>query len=263
MQTTPNYQLFIDETGDPDLESPKPYILSGCSIEDFRREELKNYADHIKYKYWGRTDVIFHSKEIGYAENEFKILNDKKLRKDFEKDLLTFLEESQYKLFFVVLDKAKAKEQSWNNEKAMHKTAGAMFRNFILALKASEATGNILIEPSYFEKDAVYLKAFNYFRAPKSDLKEEFNIEYKEVQNTLTSLSFVTKKNHDVEVQIADLMAYAAWQTVKPFNKSAIDSYEKNIAKVLKQKLFKLNYKHKGTRTEVYKAIKPLQALPD
>lgn len=257
---TSNYQIFIDETGDPDLDSPKPYILSGCSVEDFRREELANYADHIKFKYWGRTDIVFHSKEIGYNEGPFAKLTDKATREAFEKDLLEFLKTAQYKLFFVVLDKAKAKAEGWDTTKALYKTTSAIFSNFILSLAATNGTGNIYIEPSKFERDSVYLQAFNYFRGPNSKLKEEYGIDYKDVQTLLTSLAFVTKKNFDIEVQIADLMAYGAWQTVKT-NKSKMGKYETALSKILKQKLFKL-IKRRGGNSKLYKDINPLVQLP-
>lgn len=255
-----NYQIFIDETGEPDLDSPKPYILSGCSVEDFRRDELANYADHIKFKYWGRTDIVFHSKEIGYNEGPFANLTNKDTRSDFETDLLEFLKLAQYKLFFVVLDKAKAKSEGWDTTKALYKTTSAIMRNFILSLAASNATGNIYIEPSKFERDSIYLQAFNYFRGPNSKLKEEYGLDYKDVQTLLTSLAFVTKKNFDIEVQIADLMAYGAWQTVKP-NNSKRGKYETSLSKILKQKLFKL-INRRGVNSKMYKDIKPLVVVP-
>lgn len=257
------FQLYLDEIGDPDLDSPKPFILSGCSIDEYWREATRNYADHIKFKYFGRTDIVFHSKEIGYAENEFAILNDPKIRKDFENDLLNFLREAHYKLFFVVLDKQKAKQEGWTYEHALHKTTGAMFRNFILSLVVSESVGNILIEPSDFERDGVFLKAFNYFRGPKSGLQDEFGIDYKQAQSTLTSLSFVTKKNFDIEVQIADLMAYAAWQKVKPFKQRKRPDYEREIEKILELKLFKLRKRQKGRYAKIYRTINPLLVVPE
>ena len=85
--------LFIDESGDvnPKVSRSEVYILAGCMTDEYSRERLKIEADQIKFKLWSRTDIIFHSREVGRKEGDFKILKDPKMYKEFKKDLFNFL----------------------------------------------------------------------------------------------------------------------------------------------------------------------------
>lgn len=87
-------------------------------------------------------------------------------------------------------------------------------------------------------KDFFFHKAAGYYL---SNGISKLGITYKQVQNVLTEVSFVTKKNHDIEEQIADLLAYAA--RIKYLKKSTktLTNYEKGILKVLDTKLFKMH----------------------
>ncbi|MEK7516987.1 MAG: DUF3800 domain-containing protein [Patescibacteria group bacterium] len=70
-----NLCLFIDESGiaNPKVTNSEVYILAGCMVDDYAREKLKIEADQIKFKYWTKTNIVFHSKEIGRKEGDFKI----------------------------------------------------------------------------------------------------------------------------------------------------------------------------------------------
>lgn len=101
--------LFIDELGSAERNESfsKHYILVGCLANKTSREMLKIKADQIKFKYWGKTDIVFHSREIGRKINDFKIFNDKVLFHGFQKTFF-FLSSGGFQLFVVVLDKNKA-----------------------------------------------------------------------------------------------------------------------------------------------------------
>lgn len=65
------YRLYIDELGTAstkDLTS-EVYILSDCSVKRSECANLKIWADQIKFKYWGRTDIVWHSNEMGHKKN--------------------------------------------------------------------------------------------------------------------------------------------------------------------------------------------------
>ena len=61
------FKLYIDELG---MSHPKSYdispyyILLGCIIDERYQADLEQHANHIKFKYWGRTDVVFHSADF-------------------------------------------------------------------------------------------------------------------------------------------------------------------------------------------------------
>jgi len=72
-----NYNLFIDELGNANpLNTSSPvYILCGIIVSGQNREKLKIHADQIKFKYWGNTNIVFHSREIGRSEGDFQNLS--------------------------------------------------------------------------------------------------------------------------------------------------------------------------------------------
>src|SRR3989338_9745722 len=109
--------LFIDESGDanPRVTSSPVYILAGCMIDDENRQKLKIGADQIKFKYWSRTNIVFHSKEIGRKEGVFKIFKDRKTFDAFQQDLFNFLSNNSFQMFFVLIDKQEALKQNWND----------------------------------------------------------------------------------------------------------------------------------------------------
>lgn len=261
------YSLFIDESGNPNPKDQKSrfYILCGCAIEDGKREELKDYADQIKFKYWGRTDIVFHSSEIAKNMGEFSIFrNNPELKKEFEKDLIKFLNKAPITIFPVIVDKQIANKRNWNNVKIIQKTANHVISNYLrLLLTKPSAKGKIIIEFSAVEKDRYYLSSFTYFTSP--GCRDLNGMDYKLVQKKLTSLSFVTKHNHDIEEQITDLLAYAAKCKYCELNGIPIKTeyYEKALMKVFDNKLFKKPKSAKLFKMEFFNKIDSFKVLPE
>lgn len=258
-----NYKLFIDELGTP---SPKDitsnvYILSGCSINKRDCKDLKTWADQIKYKYWNRTDIILHSREIGRKENDFAIFKNKKVFHEFISDLEKFLLHSRFKMFFIVIDKKKALEAGWDSVKVHKDTTISLIRNFLLILLSGDSRGEIIIESSSVSKDIHILDSLNYFLGAGIT---KLNISYKDVQDTLTSISFVTKRNHDVEEQIADLFAYAAKIKYESIitNKKPEGEYEKMMLEVLCKKIFSVPKGAGLVKAKLFKEVEPFLVLP-
>lgn len=256
-----NYQfkLFIDETGTGgvnDLQN-NIYILSGCSVNNDDRINFSNWANHIKFKYWNRTDILFHSREIGNKENDFSIFkkNYSKYR-EFLRDLEDFLLKIEYKMFFVIVDKDKARKMTWNSNKIYSETTKNMIRNFLLALIASDSRGKIVIESSASQQDFCFYKSLKLFLDQGIP---EINVNHKKIKKILTSISFVTKNNFDIEEQVADLLAYGAKCKYLDCRKGA---YEKMILKVLNNKIFKIP-KTKNRKKEYYREINPFMILTD
>ena len=71
------YRLFIDESGKSTLkniENIRPHFsLAGVIVHENTKEALKNRADQIKFKYWGRTDIIFHAQDLRRLTGDFAI----------------------------------------------------------------------------------------------------------------------------------------------------------------------------------------------
>ncbi|MFC1623267.1 DUF3800 domain-containing protein [Patescibacteria group bacterium] len=258
------YRLFIDELGvaNPKAVQSDCYILSACSMDNNERRSVKVWADHINFKYWGRTDIVFHSREMWRSEGDFKILKDKDVRKEFLSDLEDFLIGSIFKMFFIVVDKNEAKKKAWNQSKVFQETSKYVVRNFLLSMLASGSKGKIVVESAGAEKDFYFHKALGYYLSAGIP---ELRVDYKKIQETITSISFVTKKNNDIEEQIADLFAYAA--KCKYFTKKRREfkkgNYEKMMISLLNKKIFKTP-RNAGTRKMKYfREIDSFLILPE
>lgn len=135
--------------------------------------------------------------------------------------------------------------------------------NFITwLLGLTGAKGKVNIESATAEKDRYYLNTFSYFLSPGN---KELKVNYKKLQELLTSISFVTKRNYDIEEQIADLLAYAAKCKYLRLTKKKtfeIGSYEDKIIKVLETKLWRLPKLAGEKKMRFYKNIDPFCVIP-
>lgn len=256
-------RLFIDETGtaNPHNIASEIYVLSGCSIKKTDSSDLKIFADQIKFKYWGRTDIILHSREIGKKEGDFAILKDQKLFHEFLHDLEKLLSSQKFKMFFIIVDKAIARQAGWNEKKIYKDTTLFLVRQFLLILLTTAMKGEMIIESASAEKDIYLLQAFGFFLgAGLVDLK----IGYENIQNILTSVSFVTKKNHDTEEQIADLLGYAARLQYLKKQKKKIPTgpYEDMVLRSFGKSLFKVPQATQPKKVSLFTHVEPFLVLP-
>jgi len=113
------YRMYVDECGNPDLESSDNPIhrflsLTGVIISlDYVREVLNPQIESLKTKYFGShpdDPVILHRKELLNAKYPFEVLRDKKIRMQFDVELLELLENWEYTVVTVCLDKKAHKE---------------------------------------------------------------------------------------------------------------------------------------------------------
>lgn len=261
------YTLFIDELGE---SSPKTYtyspffILCGCSINREKRNELSQYLDHIKFKYWDSIDIVLRSSEIGKKEKNFQIFKkDPILFQKFIKSIDYFLSISPLVLLGVIVDKKEAFKKNWAQKTVIKESYNAIFANFIRLLSAQNAKGEIVQEASTPLQDiTIYEIFFNY---QSQGLPNE-NISDKEVKERLNSLSFVTKKHMDAESQLADLLSHGLKLEYKIRHKSitlaSLNSYEKMIRKWARNKLYEIP-KNIGSRKKLkYQKFQSLTILP-
>lgn len=257
------YCLFIDELGTANVNDPHShfYIIAGCSINEDERRQIKIRADQIKFKYWNRTDIVLHSREIGRKENDFKIFKDVKIYKEFLQDIKIFLLHSKFKMFFVIVNKEKAKKLAWNHIKIYKETSKQIVRNFLLILLTGDSRGKIIVESATAEKDFYFHKAAGHFLAEGI---KELTVDHKKIQEMLTSISFVTKNNHDIEEQIADIFAYAAKckYLAKIGKKPRNGIYEKMMLSLLEKKIFKKPPEAGAKKMKYYKEVDSFHILP-
>jgi hypothetical protein len=253
--------FFIDELGSASLRSTQSshYVLSGIMVSAQGRQMLKIKADQIKFKYWGDVDVIFHSREIGRKLGSFSILNDAQTDKNFTQDLIRFLKTGPYQLFGVVVDKSKV-PKNWNEITIYKKTAEEIVKSFIFALLAqSDCRGRLIIESATAQKDFYYHKIAGYYL---SNGFKKLKVDYQQVQQVLTEISFVTKKNYDIEEQLADLLAYGLKLKYEKRPDKQVTDYERRLIDVVECKLFKMHPNTGKKKKRLYSQIESFKIIP-
>ena len=252
--------FFIDELGSasPKATQSKLYILSGIMVTSQSREQLKIKADQIKFKYWDNANIIFHSREIGRKEGNFRILKDDKINNNFSKDLIRFLHQGSFQLFGVVIDKTKI-PKNWNEKTLYKKTSEIIIKNFIFSLLAQQnCRGRLIVESATAEKDFYYHKTAGHFL---SNGFRKLGIDYQQVQNVLTEISFVTKKNFDIEEQLADILAYGLKLKYEKSKNKKLTDYEIKLIKVVDKKLFNMPPNTGIKKKKLYSQIESFKVI--
>lgn len=260
------YKLYVDELGmshPKSYETSPYYILLGCVIDEAHQLELRELAGHIKFKYWGKTDVIFHSAEIARNLNEFALFRqDKVKREDFINDLLDMLQKTPVHITAAVIDKQKAFQNSWTEKTAIRKTASSVLFNFLAFIYTKRpCKGHIIIEASNAQRDGLYLDAFNDLLSPSF---KQNNPHFDDIRSHLTSINFVTKQNHDIESQVADLLVYGIRCQLEKDKGIKIEkgSYQEKIMNISNSKLIHPISSMSPQKKVFYDLITPVDIQP-
>lgn len=256
-----NYRLYLDETGTPDVKNINPnfphFIFSGFIVDESQALKLKTRADQIKFKYWNRTNIVFHSREIGRRENDFSILKDPTVEQDFHKDLAQLITSTGGSSVVVDVDKNKAKALGWSASDIYKNTSRAMLSFFVEFLHAKNNRGQIIVESAGTKRDLLFYREYIYLLANGST---PLNLTHQKMKQLLTSISFVSKNNHDIEEQIADLLAYPAahnYLVADGFRTTIPNSYEDKMCRILHTKILRFTNKKSSTSCEGLLTLTP------
>lgn len=268
------YSLFIDESGKADLHvvnsSAPHFSLAGVIVHDSSKNDLKVRADQIKFKYWGKTDIVFHANQLRHQTEDFAIFASGASKfsvDDFFGDFCKFLN-ANYKIGIVSINKqtfltsnpgvAHAVSQLPNAQpgsnwlKQVRGTSNNLIRKASTELvtmyldylnKKSkntkmEVSGQVMVESSNEVQD---LKIYTAYNDLLTRGFQPFGMNTTDVRNRLTGISFVTKQNYDIESQLSDIAAHYLNLEAK-FIDGIIGSYpmpyDEEIIKILKSKSF-------------------------
>ena len=201
--------LSLDETGKASYKhSSRNFILSGIIIPESFKPKLDSSIRGLKKKYLGDEDIILHSRDLLRKKGpfaSFRTDSDGEIR--FWVELITFINNPQIDLAFVIADKEKTKKLGWNEVAILQRIYNKMLEGFVTThLAAGSAKGKIVAE-SDPSQDKYLIQAHNRLQAIGVPSSGVTAFDYR---NKLTSLSLVNKQNQDVDVQIADTLATMA-----------------------------------------------------
>jgi hypothetical protein len=205
-----HYYFFLDETGDHGLayidRNFPLFLLCGCLISEDALKNVESRINQLKRDYFKTTGVILHSREIRKCEGAFQILFDLDIKANFYKDLNAILGQGQY----CIIGSGVNKEEHIKRYGKVADDPYALSLSFILERlifylknKDKVSTVEILLEQRGRREDNQLLAHFN------SVLDQgTYYIDSQQFKARIRKLSFHTKRENIVGLQIADLCAY-------------------------------------------------------
>ena len=209
------YRMYVDEVGNPDLESSSHPLhrflsLTGVIIDlHYISRVLHPQMEHLKSEYFDShpdDPVIFHRKEIMNAKHPFEVLHDSKTRSKFDKDILESLNDWEYTVISVCLDKKAHKEtyRVWRYD-PYHYCLSLLLERFAFFLEQREAKGDVMAESRGGKEDMRLKKSFVglWNEGTEYMSQERFHEVF-----TSKQLKVKPKANNISGLQLADLIAH-------------------------------------------------------
>ena len=209
------YRMYVDECGNPDLESSENPIhrflsLTGIIIDlEYVRTTLYEEIESLKTRYFDShpdDPIILHRKEIVNAKYPFEVLKDQKIRKEFDSALLDYLETWEYSVITVCLDKKVHKEtyKTWRYE-PYHYCLAILLERYAMFLEQHQAKGDVMAESRGGREDRKLKDSFGRLWKEGTEY-----VTPERFQKVLTSkqLKVKPKANNISGLQIADIIAH-------------------------------------------------------
>ncbi len=198
--------LSLDETGKAHYNhSSKHFILSGYTVKEEHEKTVEEMVSKIVFKYFGTRKIVLHASDMFSHKRDFLKLREEKTEKSFWKDIAKHVLRKSYVLFsIIVVDKEKAKRKNWLTKTILTRSYKKILENFASNLKKTNYLGKIISESST-DQDQLLVQAHSILQC--SGVRGV--VTGKEYFQKITSLALVTKKNHSVGTQLADIMATA------------------------------------------------------
>ncbi|MBU0678970.1 MAG: DUF3800 domain-containing protein [Verrucomicrobia bacterium] len=209
------YRMYVDEVGNPDLESsdnPNHRFLSltGVIIElDYVKAKLRPQMEALKEKFFGShpdDPVIFHRKELVNAKHPFENLKNHNTRTAFDSDLLSLLDHWEYTVISVCLDKKSHRDtySTWRYD-PYHYCLAILLERFNFWLNRKKSKGDVMAESRGGKEDRRLKDSFERLWQQGTEY-----IEPMQFQSSFTSRQLKVKpKTANVSgLQLADLVAH-------------------------------------------------------
>lgn len=109
------YFVFIDETGEANIDNPDPryniFVLCGVVFREDHYNAFDIALKKLKKKHFNDEDVVLHSYTMRKNKGVFKIFQDKKVLSKFYVDIEKIFTEHNYKVISCIINKEKYKEK--------------------------------------------------------------------------------------------------------------------------------------------------------
>ncbi|MGD9137432.1 MAG: DUF3800 domain-containing protein [Desulfobacterales bacterium] len=244
--------MYVDEVGNSDLKSSDNPLhrflsLTGVVVElGYVSEKLFPNIEKLKFDYFKShpdDPIILHRKELVNAKYPFIALKDEKVKRKFDKELLAFLNEWEYSVITVCLDK-KAHKDTYNvwRYDPYHYCLAMLLERYTFFLEQKQIPGDVMAESRGGKEDRRLKASFaklwqegTQFISP-----ERFHEVF-----TSKQLKVKPKSNNISGLQLADIIAHPSRNEILSENKlldRPLAPFAKKIIDILQSKY----YQHQG-----------------
>jgi hypothetical protein len=252
----PALRMFVDENGNCNLRedlsnaSNRFLCLTGVVMKLSAHDELERLLKNLKVRCFGTNEIILHRREIIPGKPPFEVLKDPEIRNQFNAEILRIVEELQYGVLSVVIDK-KSLVDRYTLLKAQDPYALAL--EFLMQRyqywiqdynrKRGPATGDVLAESRGGREDRTTKETYRLIYEGNGYNKLESSAQY------LSSKEIKLKKKKDniAGLQFVDLISHPARRYILSQQRLLINtnpvSFEQRIVDILVAKKFRT---HRG-----------------
>jgi hypothetical protein len=246
------FRMYIDEVGNPDLgssENPLHRFLSltGIIVDlDYVRRVLHPEMEQLKCDYFHShpdDPVIFHRKELLNAKQPFEVLHEPETRERFDRKLLAFLEDWQYTVISVCLDKKSHKDtyRVWRYN-PYHYCLALLLERFTFFLEQRAEKGDVMAESRGGKEDMRLKKSFSRLWNEGTEYMDPDRFHH---VFTSKQLKVKPKSNNISGLQLADLIAHPSRNEILVDNNlldRPLSPFASRIVQILQGKY----YQHAG-----------------
>jgi len=211
------FRIYVDETGNSgkkSLTDPNNQYLSLTGVifeEVYARTVLEDKITNLKNQFFSNnegTPVILHRSEIINKRGPFKVFKDPDIEQEFNRKLLQLLNNLEYKVITVVIDKHEHinRYTKWQAH-PYHYCLEVILERFIFFLDRSHK-GDLLFEARSKKQDKQLNKSYGYYFQNGTRYKN-----WSEIQECITSkqLKLRPKYSNIAGLQVADLIAHPSF----------------------------------------------------
>ncbi|MDA1054491.1 MAG: DUF3800 domain-containing protein [Planctomycetota bacterium] len=250
------FRMYVDEVGNSDLrasENPNHRYLSLTGVVmdlDYVDQHVFPQLESLKKKYFGShadDPIVLHRKELVNKKHPFTALRDVSTAEQFDKEFLTFLEETEYVVVTVIIDKLEHNQKygTWKYD-PYHYCLLILVERFVLWLRRKDAVGDVLAESRGGKEDRRLKDSFERVYENGSQFlgRQEFHTRL-----TSRQLKVKGKANNIAGLQIADVIAHPSYRSTlaRLNNEELAANFGGQIAAILER--LKYDRDHQG---EIY-----------
>ncbi len=251
------YRLYIDETGNSDLESSdnpnhRFLSLSGIAIDlEYVQSTVSPKLEELKREFFRShpdEPVILHRKDMVNQRHPFGCLSDKTIRMKFDNALLDLLQNFDFTIFSVLVDKREYKQlyTTWQYD-PYHYCLMILIERYVRFLGDKQSKGDVMVESRGGKDDRRLKDSFERLMQKGTDY-----ISSEEFLSRLTSrqLKVKAKASNIAGLQIADLLAHPSRREIlieeKLIQDQREDIFSTQISALLQSKYYQKYGRIKG-----------------